>query len=313
MVECSSFSPLATPSATAAVLTSHGLVTKRALGQNFLVNDGVIRKTLALSELDIKDVVLEVGPGIGTLTIALLKTARAVISIERDKNLSVVLAQTCAPWVSHFALIEKDALDLSLDDLVGVCQQLDCSLPNAFIANLPYAVAATVVLDYFEHFPQLDRATVMVQKEVADRMAARPGTKDYGAYTVKLALHARVAGRFLVGPNNFFPPPHVESVVIRLDRWAPIDADNCPLDKQTVRAAALMADAAFAHRRKTLANSCRTFFAGRGDEGARIAAALPDICAAAGIDTRRRGESLSLEEFIALGHVVVSELKFVAQ
>lgn len=299
-------SPLATPSATRAVLEAHGLATKKSLGQNFLVNDAVVRRAVELSGIGGDDVVLEVGPGVGTLTIALLKTAGAVVSVERDADLPAVLAETCAPWADRFALIEKDALDLSADDLEKACRQLGRPLPNAFVANLPYAVAATVVLGFFERFPSLRSATVMVQKEVADRMAARPGSKDYGAYTVKLALRARVAGRFAVGPGNFFPPPHVDSAVIRLDRAPLFDVDGQPASERLVRAASLAADAAFATRRKTIANSCRTFFAGRGAEGARVARSLGDVFEAAAIDPRRRGESLSVAEFVELGRALAA-------
>ena len=102
------------------------------------------------------------------------------------------------------------------------------TFPNKFVANLPYAVAATLVLDFFQKFSQLESATVMVQKEVADRMCAEPGSKNYGAYTVKLRLYAEPAGRFLVSPNNFFPPPHVDSSVLRLNRRPVFDADGEP-------------------------------------------------------------------------------------
>ena len=109
-------------------------------------------------------------------------------------------------------------------------------LPNKLVANLPYAVAATVVLDYFERFASLESATVMVQKEVADRMAASPGTKNYGAYTVKLRLYAEPAGRFAVGPGNFFPPPRVESAVLRLNRRPVFDDQGVPLDADAIAA-----------------------------------------------------------------------------
>ena len=280
-------SPLATPSATREVLEAHGLATKKALGQNFLVNDAILGKIVDLAALSAEDDVLEVGPGIGTLTIALLKTAGRVVSVERDTDLPAVLAHTCAPWADRFVLLNMDALDLSPDDLPFS--------PNKLVANLPYAVAATVVLDCFERFESVESATVMVQAEVADRMAAKPGTKNYGAYTVKLRMYAEPAGRFSVSPGNFFPPPRVESSVIRLDRV------DCGLTAQERTAACRMADAAFATRRKTIANSCKTFFSGQGATGKQILGVLPDIFAAADIDPKRRGESLSLEEFKALG------------
>lgn len=287
-------SPLASVSETRAVLEAHGLATKKALGQNFLINDGILQKIVALAELTEKDYVLEVGPGIGTLTIALLKNAGNVLSVERDTDLPAVLKETCAPWKDRFRLINKDALELRAEDLAG-------DLPNKFVANLPYAVAATLVLDFFQRFSSLESATIMVQKEVADRMAAHPGTKNYGAYTVKLSLYAEPVGRFAVGPGNFFPPPRVESAVLRLNRRALCDAEGVPLDADALRATCIMADAAFTNRRKTLSNSCKTYFAGRGEVGARVNAQLPQLFEQASIDPKLRGEALTTDEFIRLG------------
>ena len=157
------------------------------------------------------------------------------------------------------------------------------------------------MLDYFELFPSLDSATIMVQKEVADRMAARPGSKNYGAYTVKLRLYAEPAGRFAVGPGNFFPPPRVDSAVLRLNRRPVCDDAGVPLDAAAIAAACTMAEAAFATRRKTLSNSCKTYFAGRGAAGARIIAALPQLFERAGIDPKLRGETLDVPAFVRLG------------
>ena len=206
-------------------------------------------------------------------------------------------------------------------------EDLQLSLPSKLVANLPYAVAATVVLDYFENFPFLDSATIMVQKEVADRMGAAVGTKNYGAYTVKLGLYAEPVGRFAVGPGNFFPPPRVDSAVIRLNRRVPLMADGAPASPEVIAAAALMADAAFTNRRKTIANSCKTYFSGRGSvplgaagssaeeggsgivllDGAAIAEHLPAIFDAATIDSRRRGETLTQQEFLALGAALLEK------
>ena len=330
-------SPLASVSETRAVLESHGLSTKYSLGQNFLINDGILQKIIALADLKPDDYVLEVGPGIGTLSIALLKSAGRVLSVERDPDLPAVLAETLAPWSDRFTLISKDALDLTPEDVASALQReatkdappaiLSAAtegtpsvilsgarsaeskdpvqdarlLPNKFVANLPYAVAATVVLDYFEFFPSLDSATIMVQKEVADRMAARPGSKNYGAYTVKLRLYAEPAGRFAVGPGNFFPPPRVDSAVLRLNRRPVCDDAGVQLDADAIAAACTMAEAAFATRRKTLSNSCKTYFAGRGERGARVIAALPRLFERASIDPKLRGETLDLSEFVRLG------------
>lgn len=291
-----SVSYLASPSVTRAVLERHGLATKKALGQNFLVNDGVIAKICELSEVSDHDTVLEVGPGIGTLTVALLPRAARVLSVERDADLPAVLAETCADF-DTFSLLSKDALELSDDDLEEVFGDAFRSgaAPNKFVANLPYAVAATLVLDYFQRFKSIQSATVMVQSEVADRMMAKIGTKDYAAYTVKLNLIAKATGRFQVAPGSFFPPPRVTSAVIRLDR-----RDDLGVNDREIAAASLMADAAFATRRKTIANSMKTFFSGR-KLATGVVELLPDLFEHAGIDSRRRGESLTLGEFIGLG------------
>ena len=283
-------SPLASVAATREVLEQHGLHTKKSLGQNFLINDGIVRKIISLADVSSDDMVLEVGPGIGTLTVALLKSAQSVVSIERDPDLPDVLAHTCASWADRFTLIQDDALAVQPDDLPFA--------PTKLVSNLPYAVAATVVLGYFERFDSLQSATVMVQAEVADRMAAQPGAKDYGAYTVKLAQYAQVHGRFPVSAGNFFPPPRVQSAVIRLDR---IPLANTSEARALREATATMADAAFATRRKTIAHSCKTSFGNRVSSDQ-----LACVFEEAGIDPRRRGETLSLDEFRALGTVALA-------
>ena len=295
-------SPYATPSATREVLERHGLYTKYALGQNFLVNDDIIKKIVELADLQPSDHVLEVGPGIGTLTAALLKRAGHVTSIEMDYDLPSVLADTLAPWLDNFTLLRMDALDVTVNDL----EQMEDApfgefdrepLPNKLVSNLPYAVAATVALDYFENFDFLDSATIMVQREVAERMMAKPGSKTYGAYTVKLSMYAQPAGHFPVSSNNFFPPPRVESTVIRLDRQPAHDETGRELTSDELRAVCSMADAAFATRRKTLSNSCKVHFSGQTD----VIERLPQIFERADVDSRRRGETLDRREFIQLG------------
>lgn len=275
------------------MLERHGLFTKYALGQNFLVNDDVVRKIVELADLQPDDHVLEVGPGIGTLSAALLQRAGHATAIEMDHDLPAVLADTLAEWHDHFTLLQMDALELRDASMLAS----PIGLPNKLVSNLPYGVAATVVLDYLQRFDFLESATVMVQKEVADRMMAKPKTKDYGAYTVKLSLFAKPAGRFAVAPGNFFPPPHVESAVIRLDRSIARDEAGRPLAPGELAAICRMTDAAFATRRKTLANSCKNYFA----HSPEMQQALPAVFEQADIDPRRRGESLSLAEFIRLG------------
>lgn len=236
-------SPLANPGATRALLEAYGLATKHSLGQNFLVNNHVIEKIMGLAELGEKDRVLEVGPGIGTLTLALLTEAGRVVSIEMDRELEPVLSAHAAAHL-NFSYIMGDALRVTPGEIAEAAG----GEPNVLVANLPYNVAATVILRYLQEVPSLRRLVVMVQAEVADRICAGPGNRTYGAYTAKLALLAQVTGRFEVGPGNFVPPPHVDSAVVRIDRAPLVDAAR-------VAEVSAVIDAAFAQRRKTIRNS----------------------------------------------------------
>lgn len=278
------YSRLANIRETRAVLERFGLATKHRLGQNFLVNDEVIGRIVELADLGCDDVVLEVGPGIGTLTVAMLARVRAVCSVEADRELESALAETCADHSEKFFLTMGDALRVGPQNL-----QADGVLPppNKFVSNLPYQVAATLILRNFEEFPSLESATVMVQAEVADRICALPGSKIYGAYTAKLALWARPAGRFEVGPGNFMPPPHVDSAVVRLDRGGVSLPEG--LSRAEVAAAI---DAAFAQRRKTIRNSMSSN--GFDKE------ALDEAFAATGIAPSARAETLAPADFVRL-------------
>lgn len=288
---------LATPRETRDVLARHGLATKHHLGQNFLVNDAVIGKILDLAELSDCDVVFEVGPGIGTLTVAMLPLAGAVVAVEADRSLEPVLAETCAQDSERFALVMGDALRVDGAQLAEAVTSLgidglDCA-PTKLVSNLPYQVAATLVLKVFEQMPSVQRAVVMVQAEVADRMAARPGSKAYGGYTAKLALLARPTGRFEVGPGNFMPPPHVDSAVIRLDRAPMADpATGEALAAGQLARCTQVIDAAFSQRRKTIRNAMGS----TGFDKAELDAAFAQV----GIDPRTRAEALAPEDFVRL-------------
>jgi 16S rRNA (adenine1518-N6/adenine1519-N6)-dimethyltransferase len=287
-------SHLATPSATRAVLASHGLATKKRLGQHFLVDDNVVGRILALADLSGDEVVLEVGPGIGTLTVALCDAAGALVAVERDQQLESVLAETTA-GCARFALIQADAVRVPIEEL---CAPFGPAV--ALVANLPYGVAATVLLRFFEQMPSLRTATVMVQSEVAERIAAHPGTKEYGSYTVKLRLYAEPVSKFAVARSCFLPPPRVDSAVVRLERrtkswtrseaYPEADGDSA----QSLADAAAAADAAFAQRRKTIRNSLRAVLAAP-------TAAIDVALDAAKIDGGVRAEMLEPSAFVALG------------
>ena len=276
-------SPLANPGATRALLETYGLATKRRLGQNFLIDNHVIEKIMDLAALDGSERVVEVGPGIGTLTLALLQDAARVVSIEADGELEPVL-RTHALEHDNFAYIMGDALRVAPERIAEACG----GAPEILVANLPYNVAATIILQFFQTMPDLRSAVVMVQKEVADRIAAHPGTKTYGGYTAKLGLYAGVTGRFEVPPRCFMPAPHVDSAVVRLDRHeVPLASEASDVDRICE-----VIDAAFAQRRKTIRNS----MSASGFDKAALDAAFN----ACGIAPTARAETLGVEDFVRL-------------
>ena len=294
---------LANQRATKETLERFGLATKYRLGQNFLVQDHVIEKIVQLAEVQPTDVLVEVGPGLGTLTVALLDRARAVCSLEADSELEQVLAVTCKePHPDSFALVMGDALAITPQKLADAYSALpavaqsaapSAPMPTKFVSNLPYQVAATLILKFFQEFPSLERAVVMVQAEVADRIAAKPSTKAYGAYTAKLSLFAQVTGRFEVGPGNFMPPPRVNSAVVRLDRTqARNPVSSKLLSEEELLHTMRVIDAAFAQRRKTIRNS----MSASGFDKDKLDQAF----LATGIAPTVRAEVLTSQDFICL-------------
>ena len=294
---------LANQRATKETLERFGLATKYRLGQNFLVQDHVIEKIVQLAEVQPTDVVVEVGPGLGTLTVALLDRARAVCSLEADSELEQVLAVTCKePHPDSFALVMGDALAITPQKLAEAYSTLptvahdaatSAPMPTKFVSNLPYQVAATLILKFFQELPSLERAVVMVQAEVADRIAAKPSTKAYGAYTAKLSLFTQVTGRFEVGPGNFMPPPRVNSAVVRLDRTqARNPVTSKLLSKEELLHTMSVIDAAFAQRRKTIRNS----MSASGFDKDKLDQAF----LATGIAPTVRAEVLTSQDFIRL-------------
>ena len=294
---------LANQRATKETLERFGLATKYRLGQNFLVQDHVIEKIVQLAEVQPTDVVVQVGPGLGTLTVALLDRARAVCSLEADSELEQVLAVTCKePHPDSFALVMGDALAITPQKLADAYSALptvahdaatSAPMPTKFVSNLPYQVAATLILKFFQELFSLERAVVMVQAEVADRISAKPSTKAYGAYTAKLSLFAQVTGRFEVGPGNFMPPPRVNSAVVRLDRTqARNPVTSKLLSEEELLHTMSVIDAAFAQRRKTIRNS----MSASGFDKDKLDQAF----LATGIAPTARAEVLTSQDFICL-------------
>lgn len=307
-------SSLASVKATRTRLDELGLYTKKTYGQHFLVDDGVVGKIIRLASLSPGSPVVEVGPGIGTLTEALLASGVALSSVEVDESLWAGLKDS----FPDLSLIEGDALD------PAVIARLQEIAPHALVANLPYAVAATIILEYFQQLPSLKSATIMVQKEVAERIAAQPGTKAYGSYTIKLQLLTHVAGQFKVGAQSFFPPPRVESAVIRLERHALYSSNEASFastlttasssctqqnsnneDLPLLALASTLADAAFFQRRKTLSNSLKAYFSAHTEQEILPAQEVESLLARAELAPNIRGETLTPDDFVSLAKALV--------
>ncbi len=255
----------------------------KKLGQNFLHDPNTVRMIVGAAELSPDDVVVEVGPGLGSLTLGLVDTVSRVVALEIDPRLADRLPATVqarAPeYAERLTVITTDALKVRRDDL-------DVE-PTALVANLPYNVSVPVLLHLLEEFPTIRRVLVMVQKEVADRLAAVPGSKIYGVPSVKAAFYGDVSRAGTIGKHVFWPAPNIESGLVRID----VNDDNPRELRERVFP---IVDAAFAQRRKTL----RSTLAGIYGSPANAEAALR----AAGIDPGLRGEKLTVADFVQLGH-----------
>lgn len=255
----------------------------KKLGQNFLHDPNTVRMIVGAAELSPDDVVVEVGPGLGSLTLGLVDTVSRVVALEIDPRLADRLPATVqarAPeYAERLTVITTDALKVRRDDL-------DVE-PTALVANLPYNVSVPVLLHLLEEFPTIRRVLVMVQKEVADRLAAVPGSKIYGVPSVKAAFYGDVSRAGTIGKHVFWPAPNIESGLVRID----VNDDNPRELRERVFP---IVDAAFAQRRKTL----RSTLAGIYGSPTNAEAALR----AAGIDPGLRGEKLTVADFVQLGH-----------
>lgn len=258
-----------------------GLRPTKQWGQNFVVDANTVERIVRLAEVADRDVVVEVGPGLGSLTLALLPVVARVVAVEVDPALAAALPDTVAALAPDLA----DRLDVVPADALTLTG-LPGPPPTALVANLPYNVSVPVLLRFLELFPTIERVLVMVQLEVAQRLAAQPGTKAYGIPSVKAAWYAQVRLAGLVPRSVFWPVPNVDSGLVALTRRDP------PATTATRAEVFASIDAAFAQRRKTL----RAALAGWAGSAARAEA----ILRAAGIDPSLRGERLGVEEFAAI-------------
>ena len=260
-----------------------GVQPSRRLGQNFVVDAGTVMRITAMADLDASDVVLEVGPGFGSLTLPLLAAARRVLAIEIDRALARQLPLTIAARAPQLS----DRLEVMLADAARV-GELPGEPPTVLVANLPYNVSVPVVLHLLTTVPSLRRGLVMVQAEVADRMCAPPGSRTYGVPSAKIAWFAAARRAGSVGRAVFWPVPRVDSGLVELVRHSPADAARLH-GNASQQAVFAVVDAAFSQRRKTL----RSALAG----WAGSAAAAETVLHAAGVDPALRGEALGIADF----------------
>jgi len=261
-----------------ALAASIGLTPAKSLGQNFVIDGGTVQRIVRTAKVGADDVVLEIGPGLGSLTLALLPAVRHVVAVEIDARLASLLPHTIAQRAPDHA----DKLTVQHQDAMAYAPTPGPS-PSAIVANLPYNVAVPVLLTLLPRLPQVRRVLVMVQLEVAERLAAKPGADAYGAPSVKAAWYGSVRLAGTIGRLVFWPTPRVDSGLVALDRG---DPPNTTATREEVFA---VVDAAFAQRRKTL----RAALAGWAGSPAEAEAALR----AAGIDPSLRGEVLSVDQF----------------
>ena len=279
---------LLTPADVRQLADSLGIRPTKQLGQNFVIDAGTVRRIVRTAGVEEGDSALEIGPGLGSLTLALLEAGASVSAVEIDPALAAALPGTVAgrneEWGARLAVALRDALTITGPDDIPLPP--GAASPTKLVANLPYNVATPVVLTLLPSLPALTDVLVMVQAEVADRMAAGPGSKVYGAPSVKIAWYGQAARAGTISRTVFWPAPNVDSALVRILRRKP------PRTTATREEVFAVVDAAFAQRRKTL----RAALAG----WAGTAAAAEDRIRAAGIDPQRRGETLTIEEFCAI-------------
>lgn len=277
---------LGIPRNTIEVLQRHNFTFQKKYGQNFLVDPNVLERVMDAAGVSGEDCVLEIGPGIGTMTQLLAERAGKVVAVEIDRNLIPILEETLAPY-SNVTVINEDILKLDVEETIRVRGE---GRPVKVVANLPYYITTPIIMSLLEGGAPLESITVMVQKEVAERMQAGPGTKDYGALSLAVQYYSRPEVVANVPPNCFIPRPNVGSAVIRLTRYGtpPVQAADPGKLFTVIRAS-------FNQRRKTLANSLANA-PGLPASRERVAGILEEM----GLPAMIRGEALTLEQFAAL-------------
>lgn len=283
---------LGNPTSTIAILQKYQFNFQKKYGQNFLIDSNILEKIIAAAGVNQNDCVLEIGPGIGTMTQYLCENAREVVAVEIDKKLIPILEQDTLSSYDNITIINEDILKV---DINAIVQEKNNGNPIKVVANLPYYITTPIIMGLFESRVPLDSITIMVQKEVAERMQVGPGTKDYGALSLAVQYYAKPEVMLTVPASCFMPRPNVDSAVIKLTRH-----DKPPV---TVSDEKLMFDiirASFNQRRKTLVNGLGNA-AGLNIKKEQVLSALEKM----GLSPTMRGEALTLGEFAELTELLL--------
>lgn len=278
---------LGNPTSTIAILQKYHFIFQKKYGQNFLIDANILEKIVDAAGVNQKDCVLEIGPGIGTMTQYLCEHAREVVAVEIDKKLIPILEQDTLSAYDNITIINDDILKV---DINAIVQEKNNGNPIKVVANLPYYITTPIIMGLFESRVPLCSITIMVQKEVAERMQVGPGTKDYGALSLAVQYYARPEVMLTVPASCFMPRPNVDSAVIKLTRH-----DNPPVKVSDEKLLFDIIRASFNQRRKTLVNALGNA-AGCNVKKEQVLSALEKM----GMSPTIRGEALTLEEFAAL-------------
>lgn len=277
---------LGIPQNTIAVLQKYHFNFQKKYGQNFLVDTHVLEKIMDAAEISPEDCVVEIGPGIGTMTQYLAERAGSVIAVEIDKNLIPILEETLSGY-ENVSVLNEDILKVDLNRIV---QEKNAGRPVKVVANLPYYITTPIIMGLFENHVPLESITIMVQKEVADRMQVGPGTKDYGALSLAVQYYAKPEIVAVVPPNCFIPRPNVASAVIRLTRY-----EKPPVEVSDEAFLFALIRASFNQRRKTLVNGLSN-----AQNLSVTREQVTEALAVMGLSATIRGEALTLEQFARL-------------
>ena len=286
---------LGNPKNTIEVLQKYNFNFQKKFGQNFLIDTRVLEEIIDAAQITKDDFVLEIGPGIGTMTQYLCEAAREVVAVEIDTNLIPILKDTLSAY-NNVEVFNQDILKV---DIASLARERNNDRPIKVVANLPYYITTPIIMGLFESHVPIDSITIMVQKEVADRMQEGPGSKEYGALSLAVQYYAKPEIVVNVPPSCFMPQPKVGSAVIRLTRHEqpPVQVDNEKLMFQVIRAS-------FNQRRKTLANGLNNF-GSFGLNKEEIQSCIEEL----GVPVNIRGEALSLEQFAELSNIIYAHKK----